>query len=678
MNSNSANSGSANLSRAGADRASRAAAASASSGASLNDKFWSGYTDLVQNVVIPYQYEALHDRAEGAEPSGAVRNFEIAAGRAEGQFHGWVFQDSDVAKWLEAVGYSLQIRPDADLERRADELIDLIAEAQQPDGYLNTYFTIKEPGKRWTNLTDCHELYCAGHMIEAAVAYYEATGKDKLLGVMRRMVDHIESVFGPEEGKLRGYDGHQEIELALVKLHGLTGEDRYLKLASFFIDERGQEPNFLREEWERRGRVGHFDPLPRERLDTFYLQAHKPVREQSEAVGHAVRAVYMYTAMADLARLNDDRQLEDACRRLWNNVVHKQMYVTGGIGSTHHGEAFTFDYDLPNDTVYAETCASIGLIFFAQRMLLLEPKSEYADVMERALYNNVLGSMSQDGRHYFYVNPLEVWPQACSHNPGRRHVKAERQAWFGCACCPPNVARLLASLNRYVYTQSGDTLYANLYIGSELSAKLGGTNVRISQQAELPWNGTAAFSVQPERTAQFALALRVPGWCPDMTVLVNGEPVSAEQGKLESGYLVLRREWSGGDLVEVRLPMQARLVYADPRLRADAHKAAIQRGPLVYCAESADNGEPVSSLKLSAEAGFVERRAGDLPGGAVALETAGRRTLPAANGEEAADAPLYRTEPPRSEDTTITAVPYYLWGNRGAGEMAVWLPVSGD
>ncbi|OWA37874.1 hypothetical protein B9G55_00590 [Saccharibacillus sp. O16] len=642
-------------------------AAHAPQGVTLNDPFWSRYTDLVRDVVIPYQYEALHDRAPGAEPSGAVQNFRIAAGRAEGEYVGWVFQDSDVAKWLEAVGYSLQIQQDAELERRADELIELIEAAQHPDGYLNTYFTIKEPGRRWTNLTDCHELYCAGHMIEAAVAYYEATGKDRLLNVMKRMIDHIDTIFGCEEGQLRGYDGHQEIELALVKLYKLTGEERYLRLAAFFINERGQQPNFLLEEWERRGRRGHFNPNVQNHLDVAYFQAHQPVREQAEAVGHAVRAVYMYTAMADLARLTGDAELEAACRRLWHNVTRTQMYITGGIGSTHHGEAFTFDFDLPNDTIYAETCASIGLIFFAQRMLLLEPKAEYADVMERALYNNVLGSMAQDGKHYFYVNPLEVWPQACSCNPGKHHIKAERQAWFGCACCPPNVARLLSSLNRYIYTRRGDTLYTNLYIGSELTEEFGGVSMRIKQQAELPWSGRVRFDMESDEKATFSLALRVPGWCPEMTLFINGQPTAYTPEQLQDGYLLLERSWKGGDVIEVQLAMTASLVYADVRVRADNHKAAIQRGPLVYCAESADNGELIAALRLRQQAAFSERPAADLPDGTLVLEVPAYRSI-----TEPSDT-LYHTQAPRSEAVQLTAIPYFLWGNRGRGEMAVWL-----
>lgn len=633
----------------------------------IKDEFWGRYIRLVQDVVIPYQYEALHDRVPEAEPSHAIANFEIAAGRRTGEFKGWVFQDSDVAKWLEAVGYSLKLKPDPELERQADEVIDLVGEAQQEDGYLNTYFTIKEPGKRWTNLQDCHELYCAGHFIEAAVAYYEATGKDKLLNIMRRMIDHINTVFGPEEGKLKGYDGHQEIELALVKLYRLTGEEKYLKLSSFFIDQRGQEPNFLQQEWESRGQITHWSGKTNH-IDLAYLQAHLPVREQNVAVGHSVRAVYMYTAMADLALLTGDEALREACVRLWNNIEEKQMYISGGIGSTHHGEAFTFDYDLPNDTIYAETCASIGLIFFAQRMLGLAPEARYADVMERALYNNVLGSMAQDGKHYFYVNPLEVWPQACSCNPGKHHVKSERQGWFGCACCPPNVARLLTSLNQYIYTAHGDTLYANLYIGSESNFTIGGTEVAISQESRYPWEGKVSLKVNTEHSGNFGIALRIPSWSEAAEICVNGEAVNVA-GCLEQGYAVIRREWKAGDFIELTLPMEAHRIYAHPNLRANAQKAAIQRGPLVYCLEGADNGEPLSSISLSKSGEFTETFDEGLLGGAVVVKAAGYRV-----DEQRWNGGLYSRTKAAEQPVEVTAIPYYLWGNRGSGEMKVWIP----
>ncbi|WP_082707818.1 beta-L-arabinofuranosidase domain-containing protein [Paenibacillus sp. DMB5] len=633
---------------------------------SIKDEFWGRYIRLVQDVVIPYQYEALHDRVPEAEPSHAIANFEIAAGRRTGEFKGWVFQDSDVAKWLEAVGYSLSIKRDPELERRADEVIELVGAAQQPDGYLDTYFIIKEPGKRWTNLQDCHELYCAGHFIEAAVAYYEATGKDRLLNIVRKLVDHIASVFGPEEGKLKGYDGHQEIELALVKLYKLTGEQKYLELSSFFIDQRGQEPNFLRKEWEDRGQVTHWSGKT-DKTDLAYLQAHLPVREQSVAVGHSVRAVYMYTAMADLAALTSDAGLREACERLWQNMTQKQMYITGGIGSTHHGEAFTFDYDLPNDTVYAETCASIGLIFFAKRMLELEPDAKYADVMERALYNNVLGSMAQDGKHYFYVNPLEVWPQACSCNPGKHHVKAERQGWFGCACCPPNVARLLTSLNQYIYTVHGDTLYTNLYIGSESVFTLGGQEVSVSQQSNYPWEGKVQLKVEPAAAAEFGIAVRIPSWSKGFELTVNGEAVDSATEQ-EQGYAVIRRVWNAGDVIELNLPMQASRIYAHPKLRADAGQTAIQRGPLVYCLEEADNGGTLSSLSLNGSGVLSESFDASLLGGAVIVKTDGFRVDEASwNGE------LYGSIKAETKPVEITAIPYYLWGNRGSGEMKVWI-----
>lgn len=633
----------------------------------IQDNFWGRYIRLVQEVVIPYQYEALHDRVPEAEPSHAIANFEIAAGRKQGEFYGFVFQDSDVAKWLEAVGYSLSIKRDEVLESQADEVINLVGEAQQKDGYLNTYFTIKEPGKRWTNLNDCHELYCAGHFIEAAVAYYEATGKDKLLKIMCRMVDHIDSVFGPEEGKLKGYDGHQEIELALVKLYHLTGEDRYLKLSSFFIDQRGQQPHFLVQEWEKRGKMSYWVGKM-DHLDVKYNQSHVPVKEQTEAVGHSVRAVYMYTAMADLAALTDDEELYNACVRLWNNIADKQMYITGGIGSTHLGEAFTFDYDLPNDMVYAETCASIGLIFFAQRMLKLTPDAQYADVMERALYNNVLGSMAQDGKHYFYVNPLEVWPQACSCNPDKHHVKSERQGWFGCACCPPNVARLLTSLNQYIYTTHDDTIYTNLYIGSEVVTKLGNTEVTIHQQTEFPWDGTVTLKVNPAAEAEFGIALRIPSWSKGMEIKVNGVILSMEEG-VDRGYRVIHRTWSAGDVIEICIPMEAHRIYAHPNLRADAHKIAIQRGPLVYCLEGADNGEPLSSISLSEDGAFTETFDETLLGGAVVVEGSGSRI-----NQEGWNGGLYGRVKAPVEAVAVKAIPYYLWGNRGSGEMKVWIP----
>ncbi|MFC0211620.1 glycoside hydrolase family 127 protein [Paenibacillus chartarius] len=640
----------------------------------IQDGFWNPFTELVRETVIPYQWEALNDRIPDAEPSYAVRNFRIAAGLEEGEFGGMVFQDSDIAKWLEAVGYSLASHPDPELERTADELIELVAQAQHENGYLNTYFTIKEPGKQWTNLHEAHELYCAGHMIEAAVAYYEATGKRKLLDVVCKFADYIDTVFGSEPGKLRGYDGHQEIELALVKLHRVTGEERYLKLAQFFIDERGTEPNFLVEECKQRGGYSHWAkkvlPIPTVR-QMAYNQAHVPVRQQDAAVGHSVRAVYMYTAMADLARLTNDRELLEACRRLWDNTTKKQMYITGGIGSTHHGEAFSFDYDLPNDTVYAETCASIGLIFFANRMLQLEAKSEYADVMERALYNNVIGSMSQDGKHYFYVNPLEVWPKASELNPGRHHVKAVRQKWFGCSCCPPNVARLLSSLNDYIYTAAAveNTVYVHLFIGSEAQFELDAGRVGLLQQSRLPWEGYARFELTAVPGGAFALALRLPSWSGGQAGLkINGAAVSFN---VVNGYAVVKRVWAPGDIVEWEPRLEAQLTAAHPEIRANAGKAAIERGPLVYCLEEADNGSPLASLSIVRGTELRSYMTPELPGGAVVIEADGRAEEHASWQADTPYRPLAELQ--GAVPVKLTAVPYYLWGNRKPGEMTVWI-----
>ncbi len=637
---------------------------------SISDPFWSDYVDLVRDTVIPYQWEALNDRIPNADPSYAVKNFKIAAGLEKGEFGGMVFQDSDIAKWLEAVGYSLQTHPDKKLEEIADEIIDIIEKAQQPDGYLDTYFIIKEPEKRWKNLHECHELYVAGHMMEAAVAYYNATGKRKLLDVMCRFADYIDLVFGPEPGKIKGYDGHQEVELALVKMYEATGNEKYLKLSKFFIDERGKTPNFFTKEWEE-VRMGYSywtkTKVPTPELE--YNQAHKPVREQEVAIGHAVRAVYMYTAMADLARETGDQSLVDACSRLWNNMVNRQMYITGGVGSTHHGEAFSFDYDLPNDTIYAETCASIGLIFFAHRMLQIEPHGKYADVMERALYNTVLSSMSRDGRHFFYVNPLEVWPDASEKNPGKRHVKPVRQKWFGCACCPPNVARLLTSLNQYIYSYNKNTVYAQLYIGGEAEIQLESGKILLKQENRYPWEGGIRFTVASCSAGEVTLALRIPAWCKNWTVAVNGKRI--ESIEIENGYALITDCWKAGDQIELDLELSVDLIQANPKVRANAGKVAVQRGPLVYCFEQTDNGDNLSALTLDLNSEFISHEDSSVLERAIFLKAKGMRSNAGDNEDE-----LYMLYNPNEKAVELIAVPYFMWGNRDPGEMLVWIRIN--
>ncbi|WP_256757692.1 glycoside hydrolase family 127 protein [Cohnella sp. WQ 127256] len=637
----------------------------------ITDHYWQAYVNLVNNTILPYQWEALNDNVSEAEPSHCIRNFRITAGLEEGEYSGFFFQDTDLYKWLEAVGFSLANKPDEKLEQLADEVIDLLALAQQEDGYLNTYFTIKEPQGRWTNLMDCHEMYSAGHLIEAAVAYYQGTSKTKLLDIARRLADHIDRLFGPEEHQIRGYDGHQEIELALVKLYEVTGEQRYLDFASFLINERGQEPNFFHAEWEARGRISHWNPgVVQTRPQLLeYLQAHKPVREQEVAVGHAVRAVYMYSAMADLVIHNADPDLLEACRRLWSNMVNKQMYVTGSIGSTHHGEAFTFDYDLPNDTNYSETCASIGMIFFARRMLQLEPKGEYGDIMERAFYNTVTAGIGLDGKHYFYVNPMEVWPAASKGNPGKHHIKAVRQKWYGCACCPPNAARLLISAGQYVYTANSDTLYTHLYIGNETEIALSGRNVLVRLESGLPWNGNASLQVvSAEGSGSFTLAMRIPSWSSETIFHINGVP---QQPIIRDGYAYFTNDWSSGDSIAVQFDMTPRRIYAHPQVRANAGRVALQRGPLVYCFEETDNASPLSSLALPKNAELKCVQDPTL-GGIVAIEVEGIR----AEDLDEMYTPLYRSAPPILTTPRLRAVPYTLWGNREHGEMQVWIRES--
>ena len=611
----------------------------------------------VMDIVIPYQWEILNDRVEGAAPSRCVRNFKIAAGEAEGEFEGYVFQDSDLAKWLEAAAYSLMLRPDEQLERTCDDLIALIGRAQQPDGYLNTYYTVKEPGKRWTNLRDCHELYCAGHMMEAACAYYEATGKRELLDIMTRMARHIDSVIGPEEGKLHGYPGHEEIELALVRMYHATGDELMMKLARYFIDERGKLPNFFVEEKARREGKDHFN------LDEYgpaYAQAHLPVREQTAPEGHAVRAMYLATGMADVARETGDETLVAACRRIFDSTVNRRMYITGGVGSSHVGEAFTFDYDLPNDTVYAETCASIALCFFARAMMQLEPDGRYADALERALYNTCLAGMSLDGHNFFYVNPLEVDPEASKKDARKHHVLPVRPKWFGCACCPPNLARLTTSLAKYMYTLGEDEIYVNLYMQNQARLKLGDARVSMECLTDYPASGEIALH---PGAGEYTLCLRIPGWAKEYALTLNGAALDL---KPERGYVRINRAFSDGDEIKLSLPMHARRVYANTRVRADLGKVAVMRGPMVYCMEQVDNGPVVEALCLPRDSALTETVRPDKLGGIVEITAPGKRMV-------SADDALYSDQAPALEDATLTFIPYYAWANRGENEMTVYV-----
>ena len=609
----------------------------------INDGFWAPKLKINREVTIPIIYQRCQE-----------------TGRLEAWKLNWkpglpnephVFWDSDVAKWIEAAAHSLATHPDPKLAARLDDLIDTIAKAQQPDGYLNTHFTVVRPEMRWKNLRDWHELYCAGHLIEAAVARFHATGKKKFLDVVCRYADHIDSVFGAAPGKKRGYDGHEEIELALMKLYQATGERRHVQLAKYFIDERGQQPHYFDLEARERGE----DPADYWAKTHEYTQSHLPVREQTIPVGHAVRGMYLYAAMADLATEYHDHELLAACKRLWHHLVHKRMYLTGGIGTSAANEGYTTDYDLPNETAYAETCAAIGLILFSHRLLQIEPDSRYADVMERALYNGCLSGLSLNGERFFYENPLE--------SRGGHH----RWEWNRCSCCPPNIARLLASLGQYIYSRSESELYVHLYIGGNVESDFNGKSFKLTQRTDYPWEGRILFEIEAERQLDFTLALRIPGWCRNAEIKVNREEVSILNIR-QNGYAKIKRAWQSGDQVELQLPMPVERVQAHPQVRANCGRVALQRGTLVYCLEEIDNGKNLNDLILPRDEKLTVKFEANLLGGiSVVTGTAKRRQFDEWHDQ------LYRIDASAIENISFQAIPYFAWDNRAPGEMLVWV-----
>lgn len=618
----------------------------------INDEFWNNIIETVRNSVIPYQYLALQDKIEGAEKSYCIENFKKAklvkdklnAGEETTKyptdkwcyddrnsdanaFKGWVFQDSDVYKWIEAVGYSLQNNYDKELESNAKEIIDIICDAQLDNGYLNTHYIINDINKAFTNLRDHHELYCFGHLCEGAISFYNATGDDKLLNATYKFADLIYDTFG--EDKIKGYGGHEIAEMALFKLYEISGNQKYLELAKFFINERGKKPYYFDVE---QGKTTVDD-------NYHYNQAHTQPKNQSEAVGHAVRGVYLYSAMADIARETDDEELINACKNIWNNIANKKLYITGGIGSTVDGEAFTYNYDLPNDLAYAETCASIGLIFFARRMAELEQNGTYFDVAERALYNTVLSGMAEDGKSFFYVNPLEVLPEASQKDSRKRHVKPVRQKWFSCACCPPNLARLISSLNEYIFTINDSTVFMNLYIGSNATTK----------HCDIAYSNGKITITNVKNS--FNLALRIPS--------ISDKFELSRNYKTSNGYAIV--EIDNDCEFEVKFNYEPRLVCCSNRVRANVGKVAVMNGPWVYCLEEVDNGSNLQMLsidtnsKLELNDGFIYAK----------------------GFREKTDNELYSFYKEKEfENCTLKFIPYYKWANRGENEMCVYVRVK--
>ena len=610
----------------------------------LTDSFWAPRIATNRKVTIPFGFKKSEDE-------GRLRDFERAAGRRPGAFEGkFPFNDTDVYKLIEGAAYSLQTTPDPQLDRFLDGIIALIAAAQEPDGYLTTFKTIDplrspadwlKPGPKWElELQGSHELYNSGHLFESAYAHFRATRKRTLLDVALKNADLLDRTFGV--GKRLTPPGHQIVETGLFKLAELTGEERYRRLARFFLDQRGNA-------------AGHA-------LNGPYNQDHEPVVQQREAVGHAVRAAYMYSAMVDVATIEDDPLYREAIERIWTDVVGRKLYLTGGIGARHDGEAFGAPFELPNRTAYAETCAAIASVYWNQRLFLQSGDAKYVDVLERTLYNAAIAGVSLAGDTFFYPNPLES-DGRYAFNQGA----ATRKPWFDCSCCPTNLARFIPSLPDYVYATRGQTLYVNLFVASEAAFELGGGRLSVSQSTSYPWDGHVNLRIAPDRPRVFELRVRIPGWslgrpvpselyrylagdagAPAITV--NGAPVAFTQDR---GYAVVARSWQAGDVLALELPMPARRVLADERVEADRDRVALERGPLVYCAEGADNDGSVLDLSLPDDAAVRPKPRPDLLGGLTSLETTART-------------PDGKTRP-------VAAIPYYAWSHRGPGEMAVWL-----
>jgi DUF1680 family protein len=613
---------------------------------SITDGFWRPKQDTVATATLTACIVQTEHK------TGRIRNFEKAA-RRKGEAHeGIYYDDSDVYKALEAIAYSLKTRPDAQLEHKADEWIDKIAAAQLPDGYLNTWFTLKGLDQRWTDM-EKHEDYCAGHLIEAAIAYYRTTGKRKLLDVAIRLADHIDTTF--RVPNRHWVSGHEEIELALMKLYQLTGTDRYLLLADWYLDQRGHGYG--------KGRTGGSGPP--------YCQDDVPVKEQRQIVGHAVRAMYLYSGTADVAAATGDAAYIHAMKAVWEDVVYRNMYLTGGIGSSGSNEGFSEDYDLPNLQAYCETCASVGMVLWNQRMAQLTGESQYIDVLERSLYNGALDGLSLSGDRFFYGNPLaSTDAHTASDKPGRRE-------WFGTACCPANIARLVASLGSYLYGVGDRDIWVNLFVASSARITIGRSNIDLQLATNYPWEGDVRLTLNPAQRTRCAVHLRIPGWAKGravpgdlyrftrpqerkVNVLVNGRPVRYLE---EKGYAVIDREWSRGDVIELQLPMTVEQVVSRDEVKANRNRIALQRGPLVYCAEGADNGGKVWNLIASAPASFTEKPHRVLDEPVIAL-----------SGEGAALELEHDGLTVQLRPRTLRAIPYYTWANRDNYEMQVWLP----
>ena len=619
----------------------------------IKDNFWSERLSVNRKKTLKANYRHL-------KKQGRIDAWTWKKGQPNKPH---IFWDSDVAKWIEAVSYHLANKRNKSLEQKVDHVVQIMAEAQLDNGYLNSYFINVEPDRKWTNLRNEHELYCAGHLIEAAVAYYDATGKNEFLNIMSKYADLINKIFGPNRNQKKGYPGHQEIELALIKLYRATDNKKYLELSKFFLMQRGQDPHYFeleqkKFEKEYPDKFYMHPPL----INRIYSQTHKPVVDQDEVVGHAVRAVYMYSGMADLAKETNDKKLKKACKNLWENLTQKRMYITGGIGPTHHNEGFTFDYDLPNETAYAETCASIALANWAHRMFHMEPNSEYIDVLERTIYNGIISGLNLNGDRFFYSNRLTALPKEIEANP--HGFSLQRQPWFDVACCPTNIVRFLPSIPGFIYSKNNTGVSINLYIQSSVVINFKNAEVKINQKNTQPWDDKCTIEIHNEYEKEIKLHLRIPHWSKRIKIKINNK---LQKVSISKGYASLSIPANKKSKLEVDLGMDINIIKSNPDVRQNFGKLAVQRGPIVYCMEEHDNGPDLHKILINKKS--LEPKKG--------LLNNYKYTFISGIGKKAEKSDwnkkLYsRDNVEKYKRKKIKLIPYFLWANRKVGEMKVW------
>lgn len=652
----------------------------------ITSPFWKNWRNKIVKEVIPYQWQVINDERKIVTPrdpgnapgqeqdkqwSHAIQNLEIAAGRKKGQFWNFVFQDSDVYKWLEEAAFALTYTNDKKLRKICDWVIDLLGDVQQKDGYLMSPYIIKSTifknRKRFTQIHQSHEMYCMGHYIEAAVAYYTATGNKKALTIAEKMANCLCDNFGPEKNKIHGSDGHAEIELALAKLYDVTQNKKYLKLAKYLIDIRGVDPHFYEKQNNKIG-DGSTDIFPNMRvLTSQYTQSDKPLIEQETAEGHCVRVCYLLTGAAHVARLTNDKKLISTVKKLWNNIINKRMYITGSVGSTAIGEAFTTDYDLPNDVTYSESCASVALTILADQMMKLNLKGEYGDIIEKELFNSGISGIALDGKHFYYVNPLEADPITCNRNPSKFHVLLERAEWFTCACCPSNIARYIAGVHRFIYTtlEEERIICAHQYIANKATLFDG---IKVEQISNFPWDGDVKFNINiPKSSKPIKFAIRIPSWSINKySIKLNGKVIKPSLVD-NIAYIPMK---AGIHKIELVFDMSIKFMRSNSRVRCDIGKVCVMRGPVVFAAEGKDNLTPLWNYRINhkdaakAKASYKK----DLLEGVVTI------TLPAEFRIVDKTHQLYLTADKgyTTKKATLKLIPYFAWANRGPNQMLVW------